>query len=214
MVKRDPPRREKPVNPPGFLATQDLKERGWTPALIARFLGEHDQTRPNGLKMGRRRLPPVKLYREERVLEVEREDSFLAAQARAADARERAERTRAARLARREAALQAAAESFVPGIQPEPLRKGAVHKARQPYLPQLEQVQQHLEGQLRAELGRVSASESARLRQLLGERLDWALAAAYPWFPAPGEGKVPQKARDSAANTTARPSDWREWDWD
>ena len=72
-----------PSNPPGFLATQDLKERGWTPALITRFLREHDRTRPNGLKMGRRRLPPVKLYAEERVLDVERRDDFLAAQARA-----------------------------------------------------------------------------------------------------------------------------------
>ena len=76
-----------PLNPPGFLATQDLKDRGWTPTLITRFLGEHDGTRANGLRMGRRRLPPVKLYAEARVLEVERDDTFLAAQVRAADAR-------------------------------------------------------------------------------------------------------------------------------
>ncbi|MFD1730323.1 hypothetical protein ACFSC4_03200 [Deinococcus malanensis] len=51
------PTGKKPVNPEGFLATQDLKERGWTPPLIRRFLGEHDATRENGLRMGRRRLP-------------------------------------------------------------------------------------------------------------------------------------------------------------
>ena len=83
---------EKPVNPPGYLATQDLKERGWTPRLIERYLGLHDLTRENGLKMGRRRLPPVKLYLETRVDEAERDDAFLAAQAKAADARERAAR--------------------------------------------------------------------------------------------------------------------------
>src|SRR6476646_4173442 len=97
------------LNPDGFLATQDLKDRGWTPALIARFLGEHDRTRPNGLKMGRRRLPPVKLYVEARVLDVERLDDFLAAQARAADARERSERSRAERRAKRQRQIEEAA---------------------------------------------------------------------------------------------------------
>ncbi len=74
----------------GFLATQDLRERGWTTRLIREFLGEHDAERPNGLKMGRRRLPPVKLYREERVSDAEREEAFLVAQGRAMEARERA----------------------------------------------------------------------------------------------------------------------------
>ncbi|WP_034384649.1 hypothetical protein [Deinococcus sp. YIM 77859] len=190
-----------PVTPPGFLATQDLKERGWTAGLIAKFLGQHDLTRENGLKMGRRRLPPVKLYREERVQDAEREEAFLVAQARAADARARAERARETREAKRAALLQAAADRYSPTIHPEPLRKGAVRKARAPYLPALEETLRRLVG----ELGRVTAREEATLRDLLLQRLDTALAAAYPWYSAP-TGK--------SSRSEAQPSDWREWDWD
>ncbi|PNY82547.1 hypothetical protein [Deinococcus koreensis] len=204
------PGREKVVNPAGFLATQDLKERGWTPALIARFLGEHDQTRPNGLRMGRRRLPPVKLYEEARVLEVERQDTFLAAQARAADAREKAERARETRARSREAALLAAAASYTPSIHPEPLRKGAVRKAREPYLAQLEAVAGHLGQQLAQEVGRLGAKDLELLEGLLRERLDLALSSVYPWYPAPGQTATATAPRGSEA----RPSDWREWDWD
>ncbi|MDO4245948.1 MAG: hypothetical protein Q4C89_08000 [Deinococcus sp.] len=200
---------EKPVNPPGYLATQDLKERGWTPRLIERYLGPHDLTRENGLKMGRRRLPPVKLYLETRVDEAERDDAFLAAQAKAADARERAARNRELREARRAAELQAAAASYAPTIHPEPLRKGAKNKARAPYLARLDKAQRHLEKQL----GKVTEKEAARLRALLLERLDTALAAVYDWFPAPGAAKAPAKAvREESAE--AQPSDWRDWDWD
>lgn len=202
-------RKEKPpLNPPGFLATQDLKDRGWTPTLIARFLGEHDQTRPNGLRMGRRRLPPVKLYAEARVYEAERDDTFLAAQARAADARERAERNRAVREARREALLQAAAQSYTPGIHPEPLRKGAVKKAREPYLAGLDAALDRL----KREIEKLTAQEEARLAELLRGRLDEALAAAYAWYPdpnAPKEEAIPRPSRGKA-----RASDWREWDWE
>lgn len=198
-------RREPPVNPPGFLATQDLKERGWTPALISRFLGEHDATRPNGLRMGRRRLPPVKLYEETRVLEVERHDAFLAAQARAADARERAEKARETRLARREQLLQAAAQEFTPTVHPEPLRKGAVRKAREPYLGDLSAEFERLA----AEVGRLSAREEERLTELLRARLDVALAAAYDWYPTPGREKA-----TAPASGEAKASDWRTWDWD
>lgn len=195
------------VNPEGFLATQDLKDRGWTPALIAKFLGEHDQTRPNGMKMGRRRLPPVKLYREERVYEIESHDDFLAAQAKAADARARVEVARETRLARRLALLQAAAESFAPSIHPEPLRKGATRKAREPYLKALEREQKRLE----REIGKVTERESAHLRTLMLEQLDRALAAVYDWFPHPDA--APAKAK-LAKGGEAKPSDWREWDWD
>ncbi|GBF05082.1 hypothetical protein DAERI_030248 [Deinococcus aerius] len=199
------PRGPAPVTPPGFLATQDLKERGWTAGLIARFLGHHDDTRENGLKMGRRRLPPVKLYREERVLEAERDEAFLLGQARAADARERAERVRETREARRRALLGAAAESYTPSIHPGPLRKGAVRKAREPYLPGLEATLDNL----KREIGKVTPREEATLRALLLERLHTALAAAYPWYPAPGAPVTPRPTVGEA-----RPSDWREWDWD
>ncbi|MFC4425414.1 hypothetical protein [Deinococcus navajonensis] len=197
------PTGKKPVNPEGFLATQDLKDRGWTPPLIRRFLGEHDQTRENGLRMGRRKLPPVKLYAEARVLEVERDDTFLAAQARAADARARAEQARETREARRATLIEAAAQSYTPVIHPEPLRKGAVRKAREPYLKELERVQRRLE----TEIGKVTSRESTLLAALLRKRLDDALSAAYPWYGTPAPAPATRTEE-------ARPSDWRDWDWD
>ncbi|GHF78076.1 hypothetical protein [Deinococcus ficus] len=207
MTRKTRPTGEKPVNPPGFLATQDLKDRGWTPALIARFLGEHDQTRPNGLRMGRRRLPPVKLYEEARVLDVERDDTFLAAQAKAADARERAEARRAARAEARRALLETAARSYVPVIHPEPLRRGAVRKAREPYLPGLERVLNDLE----ASLERVTEKEAQTLAGLLRAQLDRALAAVYDWYPDPDAGPEEEAPRPKGK---AKASDWRDWDWD
>ena len=203
--------REKPVNPPGFLATQDLKERGWTPRMIAQFLGAHDDQRENGLKMGRRRLPPVKLYREERVEEAERDEAFLVAQARAADARERAERARETRQAKRAALLEAAAASYVPVIHPQPLRKGAVRLAREPYLPALEETLTRLG----REVGGLKPAEETALRALLLERLHAALAAAYGWYSAPVEraGRKTDGYK-KAGDEEARPSDWRTWDWD
>ncbi|GHF30873.1 hypothetical protein GCM10017781_03770 [Deinococcus metalli] len=193
------------LNPEGFLATQDLKDRGWTPALITRFLGEHDRTRPNGLKMGRRRLPPVKLYAEARVAEVERRDDFLAAQARAADARERTERTRTERHARRQRQIEDAAASYTPVIHPEPLRKGAVRRAREPYLAGLDAAFEHHASQI----GKLTAAEEDLLQHLLRDRLDDALNAVYAWYPAPGRPSGPAtKGREAKA------SDWREWEWD
>ncbi len=206
-----------PINPPGFLATQDLKARGWTPAMIQKFLGEHDDTRLNGLKMGRRRLPPVKLYREERVNEAEREDDFLAAQARAADARERAARARETREARRAALLRSAAGSYVPTVHPEPLRKGATRKAREPYLAGLERTQSKLEREIAAASKPLGERETAQLRALLLEQLDLALSQVYDWFPAPGEQKqtgAKKKPKSQDPQAGAQVSDWREWDWD
>ena len=182
--------------------------------MILRFLGAHDATRPNGLKMGGRRLPPVKLYREERVNEVEREDEFLAAQAKAADARDRAARARETREARRAAALQSAAERYAPVIRPEPLRKGATRKAREPYLAEVGRVQTHLERELAAEGHKLREADFEALHKLLLERLDLALSAVYEWFPAPGERKAPKNQPQAPEANGARPSDWREWDWD
>lgn len=196
--------REAPLNPPGFLATQDLKERGWTPTLIRRFLGEHDRTRPNGLRMGRRRLPPVKLYEEARVLDVERDDTFLAAQARAADARERAEQTRAVRALARQDLLERAAAEYVPVVHPEPLRKGSVRKAREPYQGALDA---RLDT-LRREIPRLTAREEDTLAGLLRAQLDRALHVAYPWYPSPDAQAAPSRPG------AARPSDWRDWEWD
>ncbi|WP_161881389.1 hypothetical protein [Deinococcus alpinitundrae] len=219
------------LNPAGFVATQDLKDRGWTPRLIAEFLGQHDQTRPNGLKMGGRRLPPVKLYRESRVEEAEREERFLLAQHRAMQARERLEAARAERQARRAARLNAAAEAYRPQIVPELLRKGAIKKARDPYLNGVEQVLDQIRRGFAAESPEVTPrapksgkppkasnprplteSEEKDLRADLMRRLDTALAVVYPWFPDPDEVEAKKAGRTKTGQ--AKPADWRKWDWD
>ncbi|GAA4008161.1 hypothetical protein GCM10022631_20180 [Deinococcus rubellus] len=213
------------------MATQDLKDRGWTPRLITEFLGQHDQTRPNGLMMGRRRLPPVKLYLEARVEEAERAERFLLAQHRAMQARERLETARAERQAKRAARLDAAAEAYRPQIVPETLRKGAVKKARAPYLNGLEQFLGQMKQGFAAEPPKakpraprsgkppkastprpLTESEEKELRAALLRRLDTALAAVYTWFPDPDEVEAKKAGRTKTGQ--AKPADWRKWDWD
>ena len=174
------PKRPPPVTPEGFLATQDLKERGWTARLIREFLGEHDSVRPNGLKMGRRKLPPVKLYREDRAAEAEREEEFLVAQAKAMDARERAERAGRTRRANRERLLAALAQEWTPSIAVLPIRKRAVRLAREPYARALAKELKRV-----AAAGRLSTQEERFVKKALAFRLDAALASAYAWFPVP-----------------------------
>ncbi|WP_229670974.1 hypothetical protein [Deinococcus aquiradiocola] len=189
------PKRPPPVTPEGFLATQDLRERGWTTRLIREFLGEHDAERPNGLKMGRRRLPPVKLYREERVSDAEREEAFLVAQGRAMEARERAERAGRTRRANRERALSALVEEWVPSVQALPVRRGAVRLARAPYARDVVREV----ARVGASAGRLSAPEERFVRRALAFRLDAALASAYAWFPVPKQpdgDRVTVRARD------------------
>jgi len=182
-VPKSPP----PVTPEGFLTTQDLKDRGWTARLIRDFLGQHDGERPNGLKMGRKRLPPVKLYRDERAEEVEREEDFLVAQARAMDARERAERAGRTRKANRERLLSAQVEAWRPVIRVQPIRKGAVRKAREAHAKLLAAELKRIE----REAGPLKAPDLSFLKKRLAFRLDAALASAYAWFPVP---KDPQES--------------------
>ncbi len=186
------PKRPPPVTPEGFLATQDLKDRGWTARLIRDFLGEHDSERPNGLKMGRRRLPPVKLYRDERAAEAEREEDFLVAQAQAMDARERAERAGRTRRANRERVLLELAGEWQPVIGVQPIRRGAVRKAREAH-----------EKLLKAELKRLervaaplNAPDLRFVKKALAFRLDAALASAYDWFPVPKTEPSDRVTRD------------------
>lgn len=186
------PRRPPPVTPEGFLATQDLKDRGWTARLIRDFLGEHDGERPNGLKMGRRKLPPVKLYREERAAEAEREEDFLVAQARAMDARERAERAGRTRRANRERALMELAAAWQPVVRAEPIRRGAVRKAREAHGKLLKAELKRLE-RLAAPL---NAPDLRFVKKALAFRLDAALASAYDWFPVPKTEPSARAARD------------------
>lgn len=196
-------------NPAGHLATQDLRERGWNARLIERFLGTHDLTRPNGLKMGRRKLPPVKLYLETRVEAAEQDEDFLVQMQQYQDRREKAALRRAEKARARAEQLQQAAQGYHPSVQALPIRKGAVRQARAPYLGSLEKLLAHHAEQL----GGLSPAEEKFLRRELTLRLDGALAEVYPWFPAPG-GKAASKSDTKVAIKEAQPADWQSWDWD
>ncbi|GGR02525.1 hypothetical protein [Deinococcus ruber] len=193
MVKRPPP-----ITPEGFLATQDLKERGWTARLIRDFLGQHDAERPNGLKMGRRKLPPVKLYAEDRVNEAERDEPFLVAQGRAMEARERAEKAGRTRRANRERLLTELIGEWTPPVRAAVLRTGAVNKAREPYARALAQELKRVA----TAAGKLTTPEERFVKRALAFRLDAALATVYTWFPVPKAEEAPARAQ--------RPDD----DWD
>ncbi len=60
-----------------FLSVSDLKKRGWTAALIARFLGAPDELRTNPHYSSAR---PMRLYKIERVEQVESSVEFRQAQ--------------------------------------------------------------------------------------------------------------------------------------
>ena len=209
-----PRRTREPVETPaGYLATHDLKERGWTPRLIAKYLGEHDAERPNGLKMGRRRLPPVKLYSEARVEATENDETFLIERSRAEEAREKRQAARERRAREREGAIAEAAAEYWPQVTAQAIRKGAVRQARAPHLPELERTLESIA----AELGGLSAAEQKLLREALMQRLHRALAAAYPWYPSPSAQPQEQQEAPAArpdAHPEAQPSDWRTWDWE
>ena len=131
--------------------------------------------------MGRRRLPPVKLYDEDRVNEAERDESFLVAQARAMEARERAEKAGRTRRANRERLLSALTDEWTPQVKPIPLRKGAVNKAREPYANMLAKEVKRVT----KEAGKLTTPEERFVKRALAFRLDAALATVYAWFPVP-----------------------------
>ncbi len=142
--------------------------------------------------MGRRRLPPVKLYDQDRVADAEREERFLEAQARAMDARERAERAGRTRRANRERRLTALADEWTPTVAVLPLRRGAVRLAREPHAGALTRELRRV-----ADLaGRLRGPEERFVKRRLAFRLDAALAAAYPWFPLPGTGEQAGTSQD------------------
>lgn len=196
---------ESVANPAGYLATQDLKERGWTVRLIADFLGEHDLTRPNGLKMGRRKLPPVKLYLESRIEALENDEDFLILFQRAQERRERVRQRREAKALARAEQLQDWLEHFTPVVSARAIRKGAVRQARAPYLPALEAFLEAATAQLN-----LTPSEQKELRRLLILRLDERLRGVYEWFPAPKE----EGLKASRKTGEAQPANWQAWDWD
>lgn len=79
----------KSSNPSTFLTAAELRKRGWTNGLIARFLPDPDATRKDSHY---RRWLPLSLYASERVIEIEVTDEFKAALARATARRGRSER--------------------------------------------------------------------------------------------------------------------------
>jgi hypothetical protein len=64
---------------PSLLTLTQLKERGWTPTLVKKFLGSPDATKPNPHY---RSAAPMQLYSLARVELVEQEDGWKTAQAR------------------------------------------------------------------------------------------------------------------------------------
>lgn len=80
---------------PSLLSSTQLKERGWTPALVKKFLGLPDATKPNPYY---RSAAPMQLYALARVEVCEQEDCWKQAAAKAA-VRSEAGKTAAARKA-------------------------------------------------------------------------------------------------------------------
>lgn len=170
---------EAPSEPEGMLSTHDLKMRGWTPALIRDFLRTHDATRPNLMRFGsRRRMPPVKLYDEERVRDAESDEEFLIAQGRAMDARDRAERASRTRRANLDARMDAVVEAWRPVVTPLPLRRGSNRKAFAAH----EDLLENAVARASAALPDLSRRDLAALTKKLRERYEEALRRAYPWL--------------------------------
>ena len=165
-----------------LLSTHELKGRGWTPSLIRDFLGPHDASRPNRMRLGgRRKLAPVKLYSAERVNEAESQETFLIAQGRAMDARVRAERARDTRRARRLAQVEALLRGWPPEITPVSIRRGARRKAYAAHRDVLLDAQ----SRVGAALPDLPRAERAAVNAHL-EDLYWAaLELAYPWLTRP-----------------------------
>lgn len=102
--------------PPTF-STQELKERGWTAAMIRDLLGPHDRERPNELRVGRRNRTvdaPVKLYLQARVITAESTERYARAEERARTAQDAAQKGAEARKARIEAEIDAYIASYTP----------------------------------------------------------------------------------------------------
>ncbi|WP_019586696.1 hypothetical protein [Deinococcus apachensis] len=104
-------------------STQELKERGWTPAMIRDLLGQHDAERPNEMRVGRRdrRLDaPMKLYFRDRVEHAEMSEVFARAQERARVAQDRAGKAQETRQARVEKQVAEYVEAYNLTLTPHP----------------------------------------------------------------------------------------------
>lgn len=91
MHKRQPETSDRPK----MLSLKDLKERGWTAALVKQFLGEPDALKPNPYY---RKAAPMQMYSPARVEQAESQEEWKQAKARAS-LRSQASKTVAARKA-------------------------------------------------------------------------------------------------------------------
>ncbi len=82
-------------NTPKIVSLKDLKERGWTEALIKQFLGEPDVLKPNPYY---RKAAPMQLYSPARIEQAESQEAWQQAKARAS-VRSQASKMMAARKA-------------------------------------------------------------------------------------------------------------------
>lgn len=103
------------------LTTQQLKERGWTPAMIRELLGKHDREHANELRVGsrsRRVEAPVKLYLEERVVKAESTPAFARAQDAARVRQDSANQGAETRAARQQQQADAFVAAYTPSVVP------------------------------------------------------------------------------------------------
>src|ERR1700728_971659 len=63
-----------------WLSMPQLRERGWTPAMVRDLLGEPDELRPNPAY---RTAPPMRLWSAERIADAEADPGFTARKSRA-----------------------------------------------------------------------------------------------------------------------------------
>lgn len=105
-----------------MLMTSDLRKRGWTVALIRRFLGTPDRTAKNPVYRSK---PPMRLYAPERVIAIEGTDEFKRELAKVPERRKHAQKS----VATKRAKMQKFLDDLVvplPTLSQEQLKKAAI----------------------------------------------------------------------------------------
>jgi hypothetical protein len=181
-----------------YLSVPALRDRGWTPSIVEKLLGEADTTRPNPCY---RSAAPMRLYAEVRVEVAERSAEFERLRARAADRRRSAT---AAAERRMETVLQrarslpikvASGRSQSDVIRAACRSYNAAKSGREDYEPAtpdsderflmriaLNYVRHELtryDAALLDQYGRIGADEA---RDVVRHRVVDAIVDAYPWL--------------------------------
>lgn len=183
-----------------FLATHDLKSRGWTTSMIQKLLPRHDKTRPNELDS---RYGDVKLYRESRVLAAESTGAFAELIGKAVEAQERGSKAQQTR----EQKILSGIDQLVAGFGVEHLRD--VLSREQVQALAREEPSRSLELLLwrhhemdadvydmdHNHLGKLSRAQRSALRSRLDQKLRELVREAYAWAfghggRPPGQGTV------------------------